>query len=167
MDFDPSVLTLMPFGLPGKIYRSPMPFRDGDKDGALFEQYQQAGIQVVVVLAEAEECQRKTGRDLLKYYIEQGLSVIHCPIRDFTAPESPSALHEAILTTLNLAQQGKAIAVHCFAGYGRTGLFMGCLARQHLGFSGDHAVAWVRRYIPGAVENQAQVEYVNDYEMIQ
>src|SRR5512139_3019667 len=121
MDFDPDRLTLMPFGMPGKIYRSPMPFRVGDT-GRLYEEFQQAGIRTVVVLAEAEECLRKTGRDLFEYSSGQGLQVIHCPIRDFDVPDSPDALHEAIRATLSQAQMGKAVAVHCYAGYGRTGL---------------------------------------------
>ena len=154
----------MPFGLPGKIYRSPMPFRKADQDGKLFEQYQAAGIQVVVVLADAEECLRKTGRDLVRFYTEQKLYVIHCPIPDFHAPASAEILSPAVDSVLTLARQGKNVVAHCYAGFGRTGLFMGCLARRALGLGGEEAVAWVRAAVPTALENDEQVAFVHQYD---
>jgi protein-tyrosine phosphatase len=163
-EFSADRLTLLPFGLPGKIYRSPMPFRKTDEDGKLFEQFQAAGVDVVVVLADAEECLRKTGRDLIRFYTDQGLYVIHCPIPDFHAPSSPEVLAPALDSVLALARQGKTVAAHCYAGFGRTGLFMGCLARRALGLGGEEAVTWVRLAVPTALENEEQVRFVHQFE---
>lgn len=162
-EFNPDGLTELPFGLPGKIYRSPMPFRPDDMQGALFSDYRQAGVNVVVVLADRDETVRKTGRDLLEFYREHGLYVIHCPIPDFRVPESPDVLQSALDEVGALAGNGKNIAVHCYAGFGRTGLFMGCLAKRVFGFSGKRAIQWVRGYIPTALENEAQEVYVLTY----
>ena len=46
----------LPFGLAGKIYRSPMPFRGRDRHGELFERFQDLDVSVIVLLAEETEC---------------------------------------------------------------------------------------------------------------
>lgn len=162
-EFNSDGLTELPFGLPGRIFRSPMPFRPTDEHGELFSQYQQAGVKVVVVLADRDEIKRKTSRDLLIFYRDHDLTVIHCPIPDFMVPEVPNILHNALEDVYKLAGNGKHIAVHCYAGFGRTGLFMGCLAVRILGLSGDGAISWVRAYIPTALENEAQEAFVRNY----
>jgi hypothetical protein len=52
----PKSLVEMPFGLSGRIFRSPMPFRAGDEKGQLFRQYQEQHISVVVLLVDDAEC---------------------------------------------------------------------------------------------------------------
>jgi hypothetical protein len=37
------------------------------------------------------------------------------------------------------------------------------MARTLLGMSGEEAIAWARRYIPGAVETPEQEKLVNEY----
>lgn len=160
--FDPSGLTELPFRLPGRIYRSAMPFGAFDPDGTLFQAYQAAGITGVVVLAEAQECLEKTGKDLLAFYRQQGLEVIYCPILDYCVPES-QLLEAALEALIERAQAGKHIAVHCSAGFGRTGVFMACLAHKLFGMDGETAIAWVRQVIPGAVETTYQEEFIREY----
>jgi protein-tyrosine phosphatase len=160
--FDVGGMTELDFGTPGRIYRSPMPFGPYDTDGSLFQAYQKASISAVVLLAEAEECLRKTGRDLLAFYREQGLGVIHCPIPDYAIPKR-QPFEQALLAVAERARLGQHTAVHCSAGIGRTGLFMACLAHHLLGLDGDAAIAWVRSYIPGAVESESQVQWVRQY----
>lgn len=162
--FNPEGLTLLPFGLPGKIYRSPMPFRVTDRQGILFDQYQFAGVDAVVVLVDGEEIHRKADRDLLQFYLDQSLEIVHCPIPDFEIPHSPEKLSAALSTVQNIAGAGKNVVTHCYAGFGRTGLFMGCLAKRVLGLSGEQAIAWVRKYIPTALENEAQENYVRYFD---
>lgn len=158
---DPSDLTELPFHLPGRIYRSAMPFGAFDLDGTLFQAYQAAGITGVVVLAEAQECLEKTGRDLLAFYHQHGLEVIHCPILDYCVPEW-EPLEAALEALIERARAGKHTAVHCSAGLGRTGVFMACLAHKLLGMDGDSAIAWVRQVIPGAVETAYQEEFIRE-----
>ena len=160
--FEPGALTGLDFGTPGHVYRSPMPFGPYDADHTLIQAYASASISAVVVLAEAEECLRKTGRDLLADYREQGLEVIHCPIPDFAIPTEQS-FEQALLAVAARARSGQHTVVHCSAGIGRTGIFMACLAHKLLGLDGDSAIAWVRSYIPGAVESESQVQWVVQY----
>ena len=50
------------------------------------EAYKSHHVSVVVVLAEDEECLHKAKRNLHAFYAQEGLEVIHCPIRDFSVP---------------------------------------------------------------------------------
>lgn len=152
----------LPFGLPGRVFRSPMPFRAGDTQGEIFRQYLDEKVAVVVVLVDDAECLARTGRNLRQLYGKNGLEVIHLPIPDFSVPTQ-----EALSAAINAAQAhgnaGKNIAVHCYAGFGRTGMFLACLARQVLGMSANEAIEWVRSYVPTAIEVPEQVDVVKNF----
>ena len=160
--FDRNGLTELDFGTAGRVYRSPMPFQWYDEDGHLFQEYQAKSISAVVVLAEADECLRETGRDLLVFYREQGLEVIHCPIRDFSTPKW-EPFDQALQAVVERSQAGEHTVVHCLAGVGRTGMFMACLAYKLLGKDGESAIQWVRRFIPRAVEKEPQEQFIKEY----
>jgi len=159
-------ITLLPFGLKGQIYRSSMPFRPMfDPDKHILGAYLDAGIELVVMLAEDAEVKELTGRDLKETYRQHGMSVIHAPIRDFSAPE-PHDLQSPIQKTLDAAREGKTIAIHCHAGWGRTGIFAACLAKVVFDMTAEEAVLWLRHFIPRAVESQEQYQFVRDFEFI-
>lgn len=157
-----SLLTELPFSLPGRIFRSPMPFGRYDAAGQVVELYRQNGVQAVLALPEAAEILEKTGRDLLQEYADQGLAVYHCPIRDFSVP-SLAELESAVAAALAEARAGHNVAIHCNAGIGRTGLVLACLARRVFGWEAEQAIDWVRRYIPGAVETGEQRQLVEKF----
>jgi protein-tyrosine phosphatase len=152
----------LPFGLPGRIFRSPMPFRGGDAEGEVFRQYLELQISVVVLLVDDAECLARSGRHLRLFYESNGLEVIHLPIPDFDVP-SQEELSTAIGKTLERAHAGKNIAVHCYAGYGRTGMYLACVARRVLGLSAEEAIHWVRSYVPTSIEVPEQVEVIKAF----
>ena len=88
------LLTEIPLGLPGRIYRSPMPYSVYDRLGKIWTLYRQNGIKTVVVLTEQQEYLVHTQCDLLNLYRTEGLEAIHFPIQDFHTPEDPAALDE-------------------------------------------------------------------------
>jgi protein-tyrosine phosphatase len=157
----PSLIEL-PFGLPGRIYRGRMPFSAKDPQGEIFPRMQALGISTVVVLAERDEYLARSGRDLPAFYAENGLEVLHLPIPDFSVPDLTS-LDEAIRAVIQQAQAGKHVAVHCYAGYGRTGMFLACLARRVLGMSAEAAITWVRGYVPGSIEVEEQLQIIQNF----
>lgn len=145
----------LPHPVAGSLWASPMPFSPFDPDKTLWERYRQANIRAVVVLASVAECVHRAGRNLVAWYQQQGLRVLHYPIPDFGVPD-PVTLPQALDQTWSWVTGGMAVAVHCQAGRGRTGLFLAALACRHLLMDAAEALAWVRVHIPGAVETSAQ-----------
>jgi atypical dual specificity phosphatase len=137
-----------------------MPFSTYDRLGKVWQLYWQNGIKTVVVLTEPQEYLVHTRRDLPKFYQEEGLDTIHFPIPDFHPPEDPAAMDEVLSEVIERLQNRDRIAVHCMAGVGRTGTFLACLAKRHLHLDGQAAIDWVRQYIPDALENPEQEQFV-------
>ncbi len=152
-----SGLVELPLNLAGKVYAGPMPFSSHDPKGDLYKAYRSSGVSVVVMLVSDEECLEKTGFDLRRFYVDEGLQVIHVPAADFSVPHRAD-LEKAVDQVLALARDGKHIAVHCHYGIGRTGLFSAFLGRRALGLSGLEAMFWIRGLIPGALEVPEQVQ---------
>ncbi len=136
-----------------------MPFGDYDPQGEVLREFRQKEISVIVLLAEEEECLRKTGRNLQFFYMKEGYQVIYLPTPDFDVPAKED-LEPAVRTTIDQARTGRNIVIHCHAGLGRTGLFAAFLAKEVLGLSGEEAFHWVRQYIPGALETDEQKQFV-------
>ena len=159
-------LTELPYGLPGKVYRSPMPYSPGfDPLYGVMKAYREKDVGIVVMLASAEDAERITGRDLVGEYQTEGMDVILAPVQDFSTPD-PEIFQQALREALQAARSGQTIAVHCHAGLGRTGMFAACLAKIIFDMDGDEAIAWVRNFIPGAVENERQAQFVRDFELL-
>lgn len=139
-----------------------MPFSGYDPRGRALGEFRRQGVRTVVLLAETEECLRYAERDLCAVYRDEGLEVIHFPIRDLgVAGDEPfGALVDSVLARL---RAGGSVAIHCYAGKGRAGTLAACLARAVMGLGGDAAISWVRRYVPGAVETSAQVELIKRF----
>jgi protein-tyrosine phosphatase len=154
-------LTELPFGFPGRVFRSPMPFGQYDPHGEVYDQFHEAQIAVIVLLASDEECLHKTGHNLRALYLKAGFQVLYLPIPDFSVPTKDD-LEQVVQHTIAYAQAGQHIIIHCSAGIGRTGLFMAYLTKRCLGLSGSEALQWVRRFIPRAVETPEQQRLVLD-----
>jgi protein-tyrosine phosphatase len=158
-NFSVSSLIEIPFGLDGKVYRSPMPFGAYDPEGDMLVEFQREEIQGIVLLVSVEECQARAGFDLYQYYIDEGFDVMHLPMQDYDIPEN-GYLEDAVKQALAYADTGKSLAVHCFAGIGRTGLLLACMAKRHFCMDGEEAIRWLRGIIPHAIETRQQYNLV-------
>ncbi len=156
-------MTELPFGLKGKIFRSAMPFSVFDEKQTLFSRFQKSRVSVVLVLAGRVECLERTGIDLIDFYHKRGLQVIHLPIPDFGVPNK-TPLKKILQRIIRLANDGQNIAIHCYAGVGRTGTIAACLAGEIFGDSGEEAIRRVRTWIgEGSVETHQQKKFVLEY----
>jgi protein-tyrosine phosphatase len=153
----------IPLGLPGRLYRSPMPFSMYDDGRDFLSKALAQGVNMIVNLVPDDEARQKSGINLNEHYAQLGLRVLHMPVPDFGIPET-APLRTALEQTLAALQQGDTLLVHCHAGLGRTGTFLGCLGRIHLGLDGPQAVTWIRQYIPMALENEQQIGFVKNFQ---
>ena len=94
--------------IPGKLAKSFIP------DKAEFEAWKQAGIQSVVNLLESHF------DDIAQKERLQGFKVLHSPIPDMCSP-TIDQLDIIVRWIDREISEGKPVAVHCFAGIGRTG----------------------------------------------
>lgn len=140
----------IPFTLPGKIYRSPMPFGAYDLGRTTYAEFRQFGINTVVMLTEPGEDIQHANRDLPRVYSEDGYDVIQFPIEDFNVPSNTQSLITLVEELISRAEKGENLAIHCYAGRGRTGTVIALLARKLRGLDGDAALKWVRQYFPAA-----------------
>lgn len=152
-------ITCLPIPLSGSLYRSVMPYSIYDPKGELLDGYRKRAIQQVVMLVDDREAREKTGRNLRAIYAEAGVAILHLPIVDFGVPDKDLCAW-AVRQVGESLESGLNTAVHCHAGIGRTGLFIACLVKQVLRLPGDGAIAWIRRYLPGAVETRPQQVFV-------
>ncbi len=134
--------------LPGQVLACAYP-----RTGAALATLAAAQIRVVVNLHPRPHPPARLAR--------HGLSEVHLPIPDFTAP-SLSSLHHGVTVIEEAVASAQRVAVHCGGGRGRTGTLLACVLVAR-GETPAEAVEWVRRLRLGAVETRAQEEAVQAY----
>ncbi len=159
---EPTLFSELPFGAPGRVFRSPTPGSHMfDPQDQVLELYKVNNINTVVVLNPEEEHLRYSGKTLLDRYKQTGLRVIYDPVPDFSAPPAghwDKSLQEAVSAVRN----GENLAIHCHAGVGRTGIFAAMMAHELLGTDAYASITWVRKYIPYAIDTDYQKRFVRE-----
>ncbi len=152
----------LPFALRGQVYRSPLPFGAFDPENHILSQWKEANIHQVYSLIQLREWQDKAWQDARPMILDAGMSLLMYPILDFGVPDDMKKFSDNVKLALDAAKEGKNIIVHCNAGWGRTGLFLTEMAIQHFHLAVREAVVWVRQFVPPAVENNEQYQFLLD-----
>ena len=92
----------------------------------------------------------------------EGVSILHLPVADMTPPTQEQLLQAVRFLETALEAGGKA-AVHCVAGYGRTGTVLAAFLVAE-GEDPEEAIHRVREARPGSVETVEQEHAVHLFE---
>ena len=93
----------------------------------------------------------------------KGINHFNYNWEDMTTP-TMSLLLDIVQVALLEIQRGSKIAVHCHAGYGRTGTVIACVIIAKDGLDSQSAVNLVREKRPGSIQTQKQEAIIKDFE---
>ena len=113
----------------------------------------QQGIELLVSLTEEPPPRR--------WINEAGLFHVHVPVVDMEAP-TQEQLDQCISAIQRIHEQGRAAAVHCTAGLGRTGTILAAYL-VHRGMPPAEAMDLVRTLRPGSIETAEQEDAILEY----
>jgi len=88
------------------------------------------------------------------------LRYLHLPVSDYCAPSLRQI--EEFLAFLEAVEGDGAVAVHCFAGQGRTGTVLAC-ALVSLGMSAEEAIRFVRAKRRPSIDTLVQEQAIFDF----
>jgi atypical dual specificity phosphatase len=111
------------------------------------------GIHAIVTLTR----ENLDDQILLSYNMEY----LHIPVTDF-APPTLGQILDFVHFVDSMLDKKKAVAVHCFAGLGRTGTMLACyLVKQ--GYTPQESIRQIRSLRPGSIESEEQEWAIQDY----
>jgi protein tyrosine phosphatase (PTP) superfamily phosphohydrolase (DUF442 family) len=122
-----------------------------------------SGLDVIVSMLEREEAEDMGLADQSEICRAAGLHYINCPVPDHGTPEDEGAVLAAVDEALAHLKQGKRVAAHCFAGIGRSPLFVACVLVRY-GVPVD--VAWNRLIVARGLrlpDTSAQQRWVSTF----
>lgn len=146
----------------GRLFIMPCPDADHLKDDLIY--FRTRGVRAVASLLEtreAESCGLEHEAALCK---QVGLSFTHFPIRDRRVPTDEKAFQALVNQLYHSLYEGENLAIHCYAGIGRTGVLAACLMIKD-GMTPQDAVdllSEVRGH--NMPQTQEQYDFLMDYQ---
>jgi protein-tyrosine phosphatase len=125
--------------------------------------WKSASVSAVVCLLEHHEIRELELRDESTLCAKLDIKFHHFPIRDRGVPESSQAVAALVGTLHANLISGLAVALHCRAGIGRTGLISACLL--HALDTPHHQIFSILSKSRGLTmpDTDAQIEWVKKY----
>ena len=135
--------------IPEKLAGGSHPGRDGSLALNL-PILRSAGFNTIVTLTE-----EPINPEILALH---NFSSLHVPIDNLGVPTADQAI-SAIDYISAAIQNGSQTLVHCYAGYGRTGLILGATLIAK-GLSPNQAIHRIRQIRPGSIESTEQEQFL-------
>lgn len=139
---DPGVFRELELKGGKRIFVSPMPFGAYDPGNRVFRNYQQEGIDHVLMLLREDELHKKARKDIRNIYLKEKIGYTQFELMDLTAP-SVEVLDTVISKAVTLLNEGQKLAIHCHAGTGRTAVVACCIAMAVNRLSADDGIKLV------------------------
>ncbi len=89
------------------------------------------GISLVVSMLELKEAEQLGLAGEAEALEKEGVKFINLPVADFHVPEDEEAILAAVDMSIACLGDGGSIVAHCFAGTGRSPLFVGAVLVRH------------------------------------
>lgn len=140
-------------------------------EGNLLEQFRRHRISAIFNLTEPGEHQHCGHGNLdisgFPYnpdtVMASGIKYFNYSWRDMKVPPISLVL-DIVHVAYNEICGGGKIAVHCHAGFGRTGIIVACVLIAGDGFSAEESISVVRQRRPGSIQTLAQENSVIEFE---
>ena len=114
---------------PYRLAVTPCPLRTIDLREQI-DAWHQAGIDLVVSLLEPREAEDLGVLKESEVCDSFGIQFLSFPIRDHCVPDSDADFSELVEVVHSTLKEGKAVAIHCYAGIGRSGLVAACVLNE-------------------------------------
>lgn len=95
-----------------------------------------------------------------KKFKDAGLLHVQAAYDDTGGGVPDKAIAKKVLDGCSEVAEGKAIAFHCKAGFGRSGVCAALLAIHRYDLSGQHLLAWLRFCRPGTITTLSQARFL-------
>jgi len=150
----------------GEIILTPCPGTQNSSVAAAIDTLKEAGVAGLLTLMSTEELKENAVEELPEVCRRRGIVWFHLPVENGQIPDEQFlvAWKSNIAQIKSVLQKGKAVAVHCKGGSGRTGL----IAAQLMIACGEDfqdALEKVKTLRPRAITRPQHVEYLTQFDM--
>eukprot|EP01104_Vermistella_antarctica_P013733 TRINITY_DN4203_c2_g1_i1.p1 TRINITY_DN4203_c2_g1~~TRINITY_DN4203_c2_g1_i1.p1 ORF type:complete len:270 (+),score=43.44 TRINITY_DN4203_c2_g1_i1:155-964(+) len=136
----------------GSLYGMALPVDRGQMEHIEKEH----NVRLVVSAIETKNCPPV---DMFLSQVKQ----YHINWRDHAVPTEAQVNEVLDVMNIVITNDKKAVAVHCFAGKGRTGTLLACYLVRYCGHGAAQSIGKVRTCRPGSIETIDQERFIFDF----